>query len=154
MNIAKKKKKPNQVYREQNRVISKERETGRGKKEIQTIICKMSYKALPWPRELGWEKGREAQEAGDICIIMSDLHCCTTETRAFLVAQPVKNPPVIQEPQEMQFQSLGQEDPLEEGMAIHSNILAWKILWTEEPGGLQSLVLRLQSLQSLTQLSN
>jgi len=43
----KKKKKPNQVYREQNRVISKERETGRGKKEIQTIICKMSYKALP-----------------------------------------------------------------------------------------------------------
>ena len=35
-------------------------------------------------------------------------------------------------------QSLGQEDPLEKGMAIHFSILAWRILWTEEPGGLQS----------------
>ena len=35
--------------------------------------------------------------------------------------------------------SLGQEDPLEEGMAIHSSIPAWRILWTEEPGGLQSV---------------
>ena len=38
----------------------------------------------------------------------------------------------------MQVQSLGWEDPLEEGMATHSRILAWKIPWTEEPGGLQS----------------
>ena len=36
-------------------------------------------------------------------------------------------------------QSLGQEDPLEEGMATHSSILAWRIPWTEEPGGLQSM---------------
>ena len=36
-------------------------------------------------------------------------------------------------------QSLGQEDPLEKGMATHSSILAWRILWTEEPGGLQSM---------------
>ena len=36
----------------------------------------------------------------------------------------------------MQVWSLGQEDPLEESMAAHSSILAWKILWTEEPGGL------------------
>ena len=43
----------------------------------------------------------------------------------------------MQEPQEMQVQSLGQEDPLEEGMATHSSILAWRILWTEEPDGLQ-----------------
>ena len=35
--------------------------------------------------------------------------------------------------------SLGQEDPLEEGMATHSRILAWRISWTEEPGGLQSI---------------
>ena len=35
--------------------------------------------------------------------------------------------------------SLGQEDPLEKGMATHSSILAWSILWTEEPGGLQSM---------------
>ena len=40
--------------------------------------------------------------------------------------------------QEMQVQSLGREDPLEEEMATHSNILAWEIPWTEEPGGLQS----------------
>ena len=42
----------------------------------------------------------------------------------------------MQELQEMQVQSLGWEDPLEEGMATHSNILARKISWTEEPGGL------------------
>ena len=39
----------------------------------------------------------------------------------------------------MWVQSLGQEDPLEEGMAIHSSILTWRIPWTEEPGGLQSM---------------
>ena len=39
----------------------------------------------------------------------------------------------------MQVQSLGWEDPLEEGMSTHSSILAWKIPWTEEPGGLQSM---------------
>ena len=41
--------------------------------------------------------------------------------------------------QEMQVQFLGREDPLEEEIVMHSNILAWRILWTEEPGGLQSL---------------
>ena len=50
----------------------------------------------------------------------------------------VKNLPAMQEPQETQVQSLGQEDPLEKGMATHSSILAWRILWTEEPGGLRS----------------
>ena len=48
----------------------------------------------------------------------------------------VTNLPAIQE---TQVQSLGQEDPLEEGMATHSSILAWRIPWTEEPGGLQSI---------------
>ena len=42
--------------------------------------------------------------------------------------------------QEMQVRSLGQEDPLEKEMATHSSILAWEIPWTEEPGGLQSMV--------------
>ena len=46
-----------------------------------------------------------------------------------------ENLPAIQE---MQVQSLHQEDPLKEGMATHSTILAWRIPWTEEPGGLQS----------------
>ena len=44
--------------------------------------------------------------------------------------------------QETQVQSLGWEDPLEKGMATHSSILAWKIPRTEEPGGLQSMVLQ------------
>ena len=42
----------------------------------------------------------------------------------------------------MQVQSLGREDPLEKGMATHPSILAWKIPWTEEPGGLQSIGLQ------------
>ena len=41
--------------------------------------------------------------------------------------------------QETQDQSLSQEDPLEEGMATHSSFLSWRIPWTEEPGGLQSV---------------
>ena len=44
--------------------------------------------------------------------------------------------------QEMQVSSLGWEDPLEKEMATHSSILAWEILWTEEPGGLQSMGLQ------------
>ena len=44
--------------------------------------------------------------------------------------------------QESRIQSLGVEDPLEEGMATHSSILAWRIPWTEEPGGLQSMGLQ------------
>ena len=43
----------------------------------------------------------------------------------------------MQETQEMRVRSLGPEDPLEQEMATHSSILAWKIPWTEEPGGLQ-----------------
>ena len=59
--------------------------------------------------------------------------------RASLVAQVVKNLPAMQE---TRVQYLGQEDPLEKGMATHSSILAWEIPWTEEPGGLQSMGLQ------------
>ena len=52
----------------------------------------------------------------------------------------VKNPPATQELQEMWVRSLGWEDPLEEGMATHSNILVWEIPCTEGPGRLQSMV--------------
>ena len=52
------------------------------------------------------------------------------------ILQPVKNLPAVQE---TQVQSLGWEDPLEEEMETHSSIVAWKISWTEEPGGLQSM---------------
>ena len=57
----------------------------------------------------------------------------------------IKNPPAMRE---TRVGSLGREDPLEKEMATHSNILAWRILWTEEPGGLQSM-----GAQSRTQLS-
>ena len=53
-----------------------------------------------------------------------------------LVAQTVKRPPAMQE---TRVRSLGQEDPLEKKMAIHSSTIAWKIPWTEEPGRLQSM---------------
>ena len=58
---------------------------------------------------------------------------------ASLMAQVVKNLPAIQE---THVQSLGQEDPLEKSMAIHSSILAWRIPWTKELGGLQSMGLQ------------
>ena len=51
------------------------------------------------------------------------------------MAQAVKNLPAMQE---IQVQSLGGEDPLKEDMATHSSVLAWRIPWAEEPGGLKS----------------
>ena len=59
----------------------------------------------------------------------------------------VKNLPAMQE---TQVQSLGREDPLEEEMATHSSILAWRIPWTEEPGGLQYIGI----IKSRTQLKD
>ena len=63
---------------------------------------------------------------------------------ASLVAQMVKNLPAMQE---TWVRFLGWEDALEKGMAIHSSVLAWRIPWTEEPGGLQS-----QLVQSLSRV--
>ena len=54
----------------------------------------------------------------------------------------VKNRPSMQEPQETQVQSLCREDPLEKGMTTHTSVLAWRILWTEEPSRLQSIGLQ------------
>ena len=65
--------------------------------------------------------------------------CVPQQQRASPVAQTVKNLPAMQE---TWVQSLGQEDPLEEGMATHSRIVAWRIPWTEEPGRLQSMGLQ------------
>ena len=61
---------------------------------------------------------------------------CLDLCGSLLVAQSVKNPPAMQE---TQVQSLGQEDPREKEMAIHSSILAWEIPWKEETGGVQSM---------------
>ena len=63
-------------------------------------------------------------------------YTCLLNTLASLVPQMVKNPPAMQD---TWVRYLGQEDPLEKGMATHCNILAWKIPRTEEPGGLQSM---------------
>ena len=60
----------------------------------------------------------------------------TLKYMGFLVAQMVKNLPATRE---TWVPSLGWEDPLEKGMVTHSNILAWRIPWTEESGGLQSM---------------
>ena len=70
--------------------------------------------------------------------------CCASAGPGFgfgseLGAQTVKNLPVMQD---TRVRSLNWEDPLEEGMATHSSILAWRISWTEEPGGLQSMGLQ------------
>ena len=66
-----------------------------------------------------------------ICFVCSSVYIW-----ASLVAQSVKNLPAVQE---TRVRSQGWEDPLEKEMATHSSILAWKISWTEEPGGLQSM---------------
>ena len=67
-----------------------------------------------------------------ISTLISILHISTNW--AAQVSQWVKNLPMMQE---TQVHSLGREDPLEEGMATHSSILAWRIPWTEKPVGLQ-----------------
>ena len=54
----------------------------------------------------------------------------------FFTTKPPEKPLQMQETQETQVRPLAQEDPLEEGMATHSSILAWRIPWTEEPSGL------------------
>ena len=67
--------------------------------------------------------------------VLGILSICVSD---FPSSSAVKNLPAMQELQEMQVQSLGQEDPLEKEMATHSNILAWKIPLTEEPGRLHT----------------
>ena len=69
-----------------------------------------------------------------LCMVM--LLAYTLDPQDFLVAQMAKHLPVVRE---TWVRSLGREDPLEKGIATHSSILAWKIPWTEEPGGLQSM---------------
>ena len=65
--------------------------------------------------------------------------CLPSARKASLVAQMVKNLPSMRD---TQGPFLGWEDPLEKEMATHSSILSWRIPWTEEPGGLQSMGLQ------------
>ena len=66
------------------------------------------------------------------------LHTAHHHYWASQAALVVKNLPPLQETEETRVQPLGHEDPLEEGVAAHSSILAWRIPWTEELGRLQS----------------
>ena len=68
--------------------------------------------------------------------IKTIIRYCYISIRASLLTQLVKNPPAMQE---TWVWVLGPEDPLEKEMETYSSILAWKIQWTEEPGGLQSM---------------
>ena len=72
-------------------------------------------------------------------LYFSYLYICFVGFPSGLV---VRNSPAVQETQKMSIQSLGPEDPLEEGIATHSSILAGKIPWTDEPGRLQSFGLQ------------
>ena len=63
----------------------------------------------------------------------------------------VENLPAMQEMQEIGVQFLGQEDPLEEGTATHSSVLAWRIPWTEEPGGLQPITCKESDVTKVTE---
>ena len=84
-------------------------------------------------RERDGERQRQREREGGSTYGLKRL---TSTKGASPVALTVKNPP---EMQETRVRSLGWEDPLEEGMATHSSVLAWRIPWTEKPGGLQSL---------------
>ena len=74
--------------------------------------------------------------------MQSPLLVSSRLSTGFPCGSVVRNLPAIQELQEMQVQFLSWEEPLEEGMATHSSILAWRIPRTEEPGGLQSIGLQ------------
>ena len=85
-------------------------------------------------------QGEHPGEASEVCgCPNSACQSCFLLSQSSLVAQMVKNLPVKQE---TWIPSLGREDSLEKGMATHSSILAWRIPWTEEPGGLQSIGLQ------------
>ena len=79
-------------------------------------------------------------------LVLDDLYYIEVYSRYILFTQMVKSLPAVQE---TQVRFLGQEDPLEKEMATHTSILAWRILWTEEPGGLVHGVTKSQ-----TRLSN
>ena len=77
--------------------------------------------------------------------ILCNMYCfgeTFMEKMGFPGGSAVKNLAAMKELQEMRVRSLGWEDPLEEDLATPSSVLAWRIPWTEEPGGLQSIGLQ------------
>ena len=108
-------------------------------KEMATYSSIPAWK-IPWTEEpRGLQSMADMTEytchATNLFIIFAAHQIFAVSCRIFPCGSVV-NPPAMQE---MQVPSLGNEGPLEEGMATHSSIPAWKIPWTEEPGGLQSM---------------
>ena len=106
------------------------------------IICKQSYLIGHWfpkhssaGKESACNTGDPASIPGSERSSGEGIGCPVHYSWASLVAQLVKKPPVMRE---TWVQSLGDEETLEEGVATHSSILAWRIPRTEEPGGLWS----------------
>ena len=79
--------------------------------------------------------GKASKTTEDLNLSLKYLDYLVLSMRPTLVAQRLKHLPPMRE---TRVRSLGREDPLEREMATHSSILAWRIPWTEEPGGLQS----------------
>ena len=92
----------------------------------------------PWGRKESDTTEQISTHMFFMCFIENIYYLCQVAC-SFPGGSEVKNLPVIQEPQETQIQYLGWEDSMEEEMTTHSRMLAWKITWTEEPDGLQSM---------------
>ena len=104
--------------------------------QLQSYLCRFAPKSL-WRMVVSGQTGF-SQSWLDNCVPLTSQKCKYRYCRS-LVGQTIKNLPVMKE---TWVQSLSREDPLQKGMAIHSSILAWRIPWTEEAGGLQSVTFK------------
>ena len=116
---------------------SRKKEVGKtGFKEGKLGGTSIEYRKMHQSLGLQQRKKENARESGwpRAWLKLWNINACNVHLRTSLVAQTVKR---LSSMLETQVQTLGQEDPLEKEMAIHSSTLAWKIPWTEEPGRLQ-----------------
>ena len=111
-----------------------------------TLVMLSMFSCASWPSVCLWLIWRHVYRSSTyfliglfVFVFVVELYELFVHLGGFPSVSVVKNLPGLQEKRETQVQSLGQEDPLEKEIAIHSSIFAWKIPWTEEPGGLQSI---------------
>ena len=102
---------------------------------VLPVILSIHWWFLPKPVVLWWVQNNVTLLEVKY-LILGTISCKSSVTRNSTYYKAIKNWPATWA---TQVRSLGQEDPLEKGMATRSSILAWRIPWTEEPGGLQSL---------------
>ena len=107
-------------------------------RDKEGLVCKVTHGVHQCycPLALLETRSNTEETELEIQVWKGFLNVCFLNDRASLKAQSVKNPPAMRK---TWVQSLGWEDPLKEGMAIHSSILAWRTPRTEDPGGLQSM---------------